>query len=61
MLLQGGEEMNWEEVRVNAAIAAMQTLVRLYNHNAAARIAVEYADGLVKELRSQSAPTDDEH
>ena len=56
--------MNWEEVRVNAAIAAMQTLVGLYNaydHNTAARKAVKYADALVKELRSHSAPTDDKH
>ena len=53
--------MNWEEIRANAAIAAMQTMVGLYNHNTAARIAVEYADALVKKLRSHSAPTDDEH
>lgn len=56
--------MNWEEVRVNAAIAAMQTLVGLFNvydHNTAAKKAVVYADALVKELRSHSAPTTDEH
>lgn len=56
--------MNWEEVRVNAAIAAMQTLVGLFNaydHNTAAKKAVDYADALVKELRSHSAPTTDEH
>ena len=54
--------MNWEEVRVNAAIAAMQTLVELYNaynHIEAAKKAVEYADALVNELRSHSAPTDE--
>ena len=64
MLLQGGQEMNWEKVRVNAAIAAMQTLVGLFNaydHNSAARMSVKYADALVNELRSHSAPTDDEH
>ena len=56
--------MNWEEVRVNAAIAAMQTLVGLFNaydHNSAARAAVKYADALVNELRSHSALTTENH
>jgi len=61
---RGGQEMNWEEVRVNAAIAAMQTLVGLFNaydHNTAAKRAVNYADALVKELRSRVVTTDDKH
>ena len=62
MLLQGGQEMNWEEVRVNAAIAAMRgILVNALRELAIARLAVEQADALENELRSHSAPTTDEH
>lgn len=46
--------MDWEEVRVNAAIAAMQSLVTLFNAydtKTAAKKAVMYADDLVLELK----------
>ena len=56
------ENMNWEEVRVNAAIAAMRgILVNALRELAIARLAVEQADELVNESRSHSAPTTDEH
>lgn len=55
--------MNWEEVRVNAAIAAMHGILvsASYTRSAVARLAIEQADALVKELCSHSAPTTDEH
>ena len=54
--------MNREEVRVNAAIAAMRgILVNALRELAIARLAVEQADALEDELRSQSAPTTDKH
>ena len=58
--------MNWEEVRVNAAIAAMQGLLVNASYttpnreSAIARLAIEQADALINELRSNSAPTTDE-
>lgn len=54
--------MNREEVRANAAIAAMRgILVNALRELAIARLAVEQADAKVNESRSHSAPTDDKH
>lgn len=50
--------MNWEQIRVNAAIAAMQSLVSIASFTDANRekniaiLAVEQANALVEELKN---------
>ena len=46
------EEKHWQEVRVRAAIAAMQGLVkRQGSYETIAKLAVEQADALVEQLK----------
>lgn len=53
------EEPNWQSVRTQAAIAAMQGVMNFfgsidYNKETIAKLAVEQADALIKELRGAS-------
>ena len=53
------EEPNWQSVRTQAAIAAMQGFMNFfgsidYNKETIAKLAVEQADALIKELRGTS-------
>ena len=69
--LQKGADINWEQVRNNAAVAALQGIVssctywnEQYNifkgigHEKAAQYAVLYADSLVAKLRKRYEDTD---
>lgn len=55
------EQKKWEQVRINAAISILNSLLETTQHSVAeevvvkdiyARVAVAYADSLVKELRN---------
>ena len=53
------EEPNWQSVRTQAAIAAMQGVMNFfgsidYNKETIAKLAVEQADALIKELQGAS-------
>lgn len=48
------QSTDWDKVRINAAIANMQTLMAQswqMEANEVAKVAVEYADALIKELK----------
>ena len=52
------DEVNWQQVRIQAAIEMMKTLrsdkdYEIYSHIQIARISVEYADALVKALKGE--------
>ena len=52
------DKVDWTRVRIQAAIEMMKTLrsdkdYKIFSHIQIARISVEYADALVKELKGE--------
>ena len=51
--MKANENVNWEEVRINASINIMVFIFQFIFKRQVADIAVEYADKLVEELKKK--------